>query len=195
MFCEDGQSMVNRANRLGNGSAGKPFEQDTERRPSMQTRPMLLAAAAILAFAAPAAAQNTTEPPVVAPPPPAKTETPPATTAPPTTTPAPAETPAAPPPVVVVPQTQPAPMEPVTINPDAAYPNGFADPADPFANDMSLAYREQGGFDWGLLGLLGLLGLIPLFRQRERYARTVYVERDDEAVPRRVVRKERIDEG
>lgn len=161
----------------------------------MQTRPKLVAAAALLALAAPAIAQNTAEPPVVAPPPPTtKSETPPATAPPPATTPPPpAETPAAPPPVVVVPPPQTPPMEPVTINPDAAYPNGFADPADPFANDMSLAYRERRGFDWGLLGLLGLLGLIPLFRQRDRQARTVYVERDDEAAPRRVVRRERIE--
>ena len=107
-------------------------------------------------------------------------------------------------PVIVVPPVQTTPLEPVTIDPDAAYPNGFADPADPFANDMSLAYREERGFDWGLLGLLGLFGLIPLFRQRDRYARTVYMERDepparravdrDDEPPRRVVRNERIDD-
>ena len=69
------------------------------------------------------------------------------------------------------------------------YPNGFADPLDPAATNMSLAYREESGFDWGLLGLLGLLGLIPLFRRGDGYARTRYVERDDE--PRRVVMRER----
>ena len=164
----------------------------------MQIRSILLGTAACVMLAAPAAAQNTaSEPPVVAAPPPTKSEPAPPTPAPPaSTTPAPSDTPVAPAPVVVVPQTStaPPPMEPVTINPDAAYPNGFADPNDPFANDMSLAYREDRGFDWGLLGLLGLLGLIPLFRQRGGYARTVYVERDDEAAPRRVVRKERIEE-
>ena len=161
----------------------------------MKMRSILLAAAAFGAAAAPALAQNTSvEPPVTTSPPP-KTETPPGTTTPPpTTAPPPAETVVAPPPVVVVPPAQTAPAEPVTINPDAAYPNGFADPADPFANDMSLAYREESGFDWGLLGLLGLFGLIPLFRQRDRSARTVYVERDDVPPPRRVVRSERIEE-
>ena len=147
----------------------------------MQPRIVLVAVTAFAGLAAPAAAQNTTtQPPVVAPAPPTKTETPPATgtTPPATTTTEPAE-PAAPPAVIVVPETRPAPPEPITIDPDVAYPNGFGDPVDPFANDMSLAYRERSGFDWGLLGLLGLLGLIPLFR-RDRYARTVYVERDDE---------------
>lgn len=147
---------------------------------------------ALAALAAPAFAQNTTVPPVIAPPPPTKNETPPATTTPPPTTTAPEPADPAPPAVVVVPQTQPAPIEPVTIDPDAAYPNGFADPADPFGNDMSLAYREERGFPWGLLGLLGLLGLIPLFRDRDG-RRVVYVERD-ELPPRRVVREERIDE-
>jgi len=159
----------------------------------MQPRNVLVAVAALAALAAPAAAQNTiAQPPAGAPAQPPKTETPPAagTTPPATNAPAPV-VPAAPPEVVVVPQPQPAPQEAITIDPDVAYPNGFADPAEPFANDMSLAYRESSGFDWGLLGLLGLLGLIPLFR-RNRYARTVYVESDDE--PRRVVRRERIEE-
>ena len=155
----------------------------------MQPRNVLVAMAALAALAVPAAAQNTiAQPPAVAPAPPPKTETPPAvgTTPPATNAPAPVE-PAGPPEVVVVPQPQPVPQEAITIDPDVAYPNGFADPAEPFANDMSLAYRERSGFDWGLLGLLGLLGLIPLFR-RDRYARTVYVERDDE--PGRVVTRE-----
>ena len=78
------------------------------------------------------------------------------------------------------------PSEPVTISPDAEYPNGFADPEDPFANDAATAAREESGFDWGLLGLLGLLGLIPLFRKGGR-TRTIYVDRDD---PRRVIREE-----
>ena len=56
---------------------------------------------------------------------------------------------------------------------------------------MSLAYREERGFPWGLLGLLGLLGLIPLFRDRGG-RRVVYVERD-ELPPRRAVREERIE--
>jgi len=126
--------------------------------------------------------------------------------APPPTTSAPAETPPkdAPPPaaapvivqpaepaptVVVQPAPQPAPQQPVTISPDAAYPNGFADPVDPFANEASAYNDNQGGFDWGLLGLLGLLGLIPLIRGNGR--RTIYVERDE---PRRVVR-ERIEDS
>ena len=75
----------------------------------------------------------------------------------------------------------------MTIDPDAAYPNGFADPPDPFANDMSQAQRENRGFPWGLLGLLGLLGLIPLFRRRGGTTRTVYVDRSD---PKRVLREE-----
>ncbi len=123
------------------------------------------AAAGLIVLAAPAAAQNSSAPPVITPPPPAKTETPPPTTAPPpseTTPPDPVTTSPPSETVVVVPQTvpAPAPMEPVTIDPDVAYPNGFADPADPFGNGMSLAYREERGFDWGLLGLLGLLGLM-----------------------------------
>lgn len=143
--------------------------------------------------AAPAIAQNSSAaaPPVVAAPPP-KTEPPPAatTTAPPATTPPETVEPAEPAPAVVVqPAPQPAPQQPVAISPDAAYPNGFADPADPFANEAR-AYNDREGFDWGLLGLLGLLGLIPLIRGNG--PRTIYVERDD---PRRVVRREeRIDE-
>jgi len=152
-------------------------------------RPRLIpiALALGLALAAPAAAQNSSaEPPVtdteVTPP---KTEPgpPPAATTVPVTV-APAQ------PVIVTPPVQAAPP-PVTIQPDVAYPNGFADPADPFANDLSLSYRQREGFPWGLLGLLGLLGLIPLIRGNGR-VRTVYVERDDE--PRRVVRRDRIDE-
>jgi hypothetical protein len=54
-----------------------------------------------------------------------------------------------------------------------------------------LSYRQREGFPWGLLGLLGLLGLIPLIRGNGR-VRTVYVERDEE--PRRVVRRDRIEE-
>ena len=75
-------------------------------------------------------------------------------------------------------------MQPVTIQPDAQYPNGFQDPADPFANELRAYRDEQQGFPWGLLGLLGLLGLIPLIRGNGA-VRTVYVERDD---PRRVIR-------
>ncbi len=139
-------------------------------------------------LAASAAAQNNIAPTTIAPPP-AKAEpapspgVPPAI--PPTVTPAPVETAPAEN-VVVVRETAPPP-EPVTIDADAAYPNGFADPADPFGNDMSLARRDQGGFSWGLLGLLGLLGLIPLFRRGGNTTRTVYVDRDD---PRRVLREE-----
>jgi hypothetical protein len=152
---------------------------------AMNPRHVAAAAAGLLALAAPAVAQNTTEPTVVTPPPPATSQPPPATTAPPATT-QPAEP--EPPSVVVVPQAPPPqPIEPVPIDPDVAYPNGFADPADPFANDMSLSYRQQRGFDWGLLGLLGLFGLIPLFRRGGRYVRTVYVDRDE---PKRVIREE-----
>ncbi len=148
-----------------------------------------LAIALILTVAAaPAAAQNVIDP-STSPPPPTKAEPAPPTTTPPPTTTEPVVTEPAQN-VVVVRETAPPP-EPVTIDPDAAYPNGFADPDDPFGNDMSMAYREQGGFDWGLLGLLGLLGLIPLFRRSGHMTRTVYVDRDD---PRRVIREDRIEE-
>ena len=151
----------------------------------------ILALAACAALAAPAAAQNSAEPPVVTAPPP-KSDTPPSTTTPPATPPVVVTEPA-PAPVVVVPQSAPAapPMEPVTIDPDAAYPNGFGDPLDPNSTNVALDYQRRG-FDWGLLGLLGLLGLIPLFRDRGG-RRVVYVERD-ESPPRRVVREERIDD-
>lgn len=151
----------------------------------MRLKSLVLIAALI---AIPAAAQNTTAPVTTAPPATTPTTTP--STTPPATTPvvtpvpvetAPAEN------VVVVRETAPAAPAPVTIDPDAAYPNGFADPADPFGNDMSLARRDQGGFNWGLLGLLGLLGLIPLFRRSGGTVRTVYVDRDD---PRRVLRED-----
>lgn len=139
-------------------------------------------------LAASATAQNNSVPAPTAPPP-AKVEPAPLPTTPPAAmppvTPAPVETAPAEN-VVVVRETAPPP-EPVTIDPDAAYPNGFADPADPFGNDMSLARRDQGGYNWGLLGLLGLLGLIPLFRRGANTTRTVYVDRDD---PRRVLREE-----
>ncbi len=155
----------------------------------------LTSIAALAAIAAPAAAQNgsaSAPPPVTATPPkdapPPSAGTPPSTTLPPETV-----QPAEPAPVVVRPAPQPAPMQPVTISPDAAYPNGFADPDDPFANEMRAYSDQQSGFDWGLLGLLGLLGLIPLVRGAGNgRVRTVYVERDDE--PRRVVRRERIEE-
>jgi hypothetical protein len=155
----------------------------------MKLHPVAALAACLIGVAAPAPAQNSAaEPPVVAPPPPSKTETPPpATTPPPTTASEPAEPAPLPETVVVVPQTQTVPMEPVTIDPDAAYPEGFADPADPFGNEMSLAHRRGQGFDWGLLGLLGLLGLIPIFLGRSE-RRIVYVDRDE--APRRSVRNE-----
>ena len=144
------------------------------------------------AVAAPALAQNSSAAPPAVPAPPLKAETPPATTAAPPATSATPETvaPAEPPPTVVIqPAPQPAPQQPIAISPDAAYPNGFADPADPFANQASAYNDNQGGFDWGLLGLLGLLGLIPLIRGNGR--RTIYVEREE---PRRVVRREEIEE-
>ena len=160
------------------------------------------AAASLIALSAPATAQNSAaDPPVAKTPPPTETAPPPRERDTGTTTTSPSPPPASSEPVertvrvpepVLVPVPQTVPMEPVTISPDAAYPNGFADPADPFGNEMSLSYREQeSGFDWGLLGLLGLLGLIPLFRDRGG-SRMVYVERDEE--PRRVVRRPRTDE-
>jgi len=151
----------------------------------------LIPAAVALALAAPAFGQNgTAEPPASASPPPQKAEPAPATTstAPPATTTVPVTIEPAQP--IVVAPVQPPPQPPIAIQPDVAYPNGFADPADPFANDMALANRNRQGFPWGLLGLFGLLGLIPLVRGNGR-VRTVYVERDD--VPRRVLR-ERIEE-
>ena len=155
-----------------------------------------LAAAAALALtvAGPAEAQNSTEPapssssstPKVEPVSPAEPSTSPSSSS--TVTVEPAQ------PVIVQPAPQAAPPPPpvTTIQPDIAYPNGFADPADPFANDIALSYRQREGFPWGLLGLLGLLGLIPLIRGNGR-VRTVYVERDEE--PRRVVRRERIEDS
>ena len=155
----------------------------------MKPRSVLAAAVGLSALAAASAsAQNSAEPPVVVSPPPAETPAPP----PPPPPPPPASTDVAPAPGVVVPQSAPPPPEPVTISPDVAYPNGFADPADPFANDMSLAYRQESGFDWGLLGLLGLLGLIPLFRDRGGTVHRRRVEYEDE--PRRVVRRDRVEE-
>jgi hypothetical protein len=150
---------------------------------------IVLSAAALAAMPAAALAQDSS---AAAPPatvaPPVKTEPAPATSPPATASPVIVQ-PAEPAPTVVVqPAPQPAPQQPVTISPDAAYPNGFADPADPFANEASAYNDNQGGFDWGLLGLLGLLGLIPLIRGNG--PRTIYVERDE---PRRVVR-ERIED-
>jgi hypothetical protein len=158
-------------------------------------KPTFLTAAsvALALLAAPAGAQNSSaESPAVPAPPPAKAETPPPATAP-TTSPPPTtssnivET-SPPPPVQSAPAPAPAP---ITISPDAAYPEGFADPADPFANDLALANRNQqsGGFPWGLLGLLGLLGLIPLLRGSG--PRTIYVERDQP--PRRAVNRDILD--
>jgi hypothetical protein len=147
---------------------------------------LTLVAAGALAIAVPAFAQNSTAPAPSANPP-AKAETP-AATPPAAAVPVTVQPVEAPPTVVVQQPVQPAPQQPVTITPDASYPNGFADPADPFANQASAYNDNQGGFDWGLLGLLGLLGLIPLIRGNG--PRTIYVERDE---PRRVVR-ERIDE-
>ncbi|HST37734.1 MAG TPA: WGxxGxxG family protein [Allosphingosinicella sp.] len=134
--------------------------------------------AALILAAAPAAAQNSTAP---APAAPAKVEPAPAP-APTANMTAPVETP----PVQAAPAPAPAPIQPVTIEPDAQYPNGFQDPNDPFANEMRAYREEQQGFPWGLLGLLGLLGLIPLIRGNGA-VRTVYVEREE---PRRVIREE-----
>lgn len=153
----------------------------------MKRFPGVLIAASLASTAAPALAQNSSAA-APAPSTPPKTDAPTSVTPPaPSTTP-PEPPPAAPAPVIVQPVQQPAPQQPVAISPDANYPNGFQDPANPFANEAR-AYNDQDGFDWGLLGLLGLLGLIPLIRGGG--GRTVYVEREE---PRRVVRTERIDE-
>jgi hypothetical protein len=159
----------------------------------MKPSPIVLAAL-VLVSAAPAAAQNgSAEPPITSSPPTPKSEPPATTTTSSGTTTVPVTVqPAQPVVVQPIPAPAPPPPAPVTIQPDAAYPNGFADPADPFANDIALSYRQREGFPWGLLGLLGLLGLIPLVRGNGR-VRTVYVERDD-GEPRRVVRRERIDD-
>lgn len=149
----------------------------------------LIPVALALAPAVPAAAQNSSgDPPASATPAnPPKTDPAPAPpTSAPTTTPVPVTVEPAQP--IVVAPVQPPPPQPVTIQPDVAYPNGFADPAD---NYLVAPNANREGFPWGLLGLLGLLGLIPLIRGEGR-VRTVYVERDDE--PRRVVRRERIEE-
>jgi hypothetical protein len=154
---------------------------------------------ATIALPFPLAAQNVTAPQPASPPP-ATTSPPPGTTpgSPPTgpVTPVvtipPSEAPPAPTPVENTPAPAPAPPPTVTISPDAAYPNGFADPEDPFGNDLSLARESQGsGFNWGLLGLLGLLGLIPLFRRQRRTTRTVYVDSTD---PQRVIREEQVED-
>jgi hypothetical protein len=142
-----------------------------------------------LLAAAPAGAQNgsSTAPATSAPPP--ATATPPVTNnSAPAPTPAPEPAPAAPP-VVIQQAPPPVQQAPVAISPDAAYPNGYQDPSDPFANEARAYNEQQKGFDWGLLGLLGLLGLIPLVRGNGA-VRTIYVEREE---PRRVVR-ERIED-
>jgi hypothetical protein len=140
--------------------------------------------AALLLGAAPAAAQNSTAPTPAAPAP--KVEPAPAPATPTGNVVQPAQ-PAAP--VEPTPAPQQPPMQAMPIQPDQAYPNGFQDPNDPFANEMRAYREEQQGFPWGLLGLLGLLGLIPLVRGNGA-VRTVYVEREE---PRRVVR-ERVEE-
>ncbi|MGZ8997781.1 MAG: hypothetical protein ACXW2T_02890 [Allosphingosinicella sp.] len=162
----------------------------------MNLRFLAVTAAPFFLIAAPAAAQNSSaEPPVVAAPPPTTKSDPaplprsetPATT--PSTNVEPVDpVPAPSTRVIVNPSPQTVPLEPVTIDPDAAYPDGFADPADPFSNELSVTYRQQqgGGFPWGLLGLLGLLGLTPLFKNKGE--RIVYVQRDEEV--RRPVRND-----
>jgi hypothetical protein len=156
-------------------------------------------AASLLALQASAAlGQNSTEPSSTTPPAGGERST--TTTRTTTTAPAASATPAPPPPApapaeprttdvvtvpVVVPQAQTA-LPPVTL-PAEPYPNGFADPTVAYGNDMSVAVREEGGFDWGLLGLLGLLGLFGLYRGRDRYRSTVHSERYDEG--RRPVRE------
>lgn len=150
----------------------------------MNLKFLAAAAAPLILIAGPAPAQNSSVEPAVTPPPPKSTEpAPPRSETPPTSQPGEIEpvdpVPAPSTPVIVTPAPQPVPLEPVTIDPDAAYPEGFGDPVDPFSNELAMTYRQdEGGFDWGLLGLLGLLGLIPLFRNRGE--RIVYVERDEE---------------
>lgn len=140
----------------------------------------------LLLIAAPAAAQNVATAPAA---PPATVTPPPPTVIP--VAPAPAENAAAPQNVTAAtPAPAPPPPAPVEINPDAAYPNGFADPIDPAATNLQNGGGESR-FSWGLLGLLGLLGLIPVFRRSGRVSRTVYVDRDD---PKRVLREERLEE-
>lgn len=143
----------------------------------------------LLLAAGQAAAQNV----ATAPSPPPATVTPPppvVTPVPPTILPAPTENAAVPQNVTAATPAPAPPPPPVEINPDAAYPNGFADPVDPTATNLQDA-RGESRFSWGLLGLLGLLGLIPLFRRSGRVSRTVYVDRDD---PKRVLREERVEE-
>ena len=159
-------------------------------------------ASVLLLQAGPAAAQNTSDPATATPPatgterPATSTPSTPPVTSEPSTGTAPAtpraETPSSPSVVAVpVPVPQQAPPAAIELQ-DQPYPNGFADPADPFGNGMSLSYREEeDGFDWGLLGLLGLLGLIPLFRRGNGYTRVVY--RDAEDDPARVIRRDRVE--
>ena len=162
----------------------------------MNLRFLAVTALPLLLIAHPAGAQNSSaEPPLVAAPPPT-TEPEPAP--PPRSDPPPSRSssevqpvdpvPAPSTPVIINPAPQTVPLEPVTLDPNAAYPDGFADPADPFSNELSVSYRQQqgGGFPWGLLGLLGLLGLTPLFRNRGE--RVVYVQREEEV--RRTVRND-----
>lgn len=139
-------------------------------------------AAAILALSAGAAfAQNTTDTGTTTPP---TTTDRPSTTTPPVTTTEPAprtETPAPRTEPVYVPvPVQTAPPATVTLPADQPYPNGFADPTGAYGNDMSVALRQEDGFDWGLLGLLGLFGLLGLTgRRRGGYQHVVQAERVD----------------
>lgn len=141
--------------------------------------------AALLFAALPAAAQNTSAS-APGPAPKAEPAPVPSATAPTGNVVAPAQPE---PQVAPSPTPQQPSMQTLPIQPDAQYPNGFQDPADPFANEYQAYREEQQGFPWGLLGLLGLLGLIPLIRGNG--ARTVYVERDE---PRRVLRERSEDE-
>ena len=153
-----------------------------------------LAASLLAIQAGGASAQNTTEPGTS---PPTGGERPGGTTPappPPPPPPAPASEPRTNteviPVPVVVPQQQSAPPPPVVLQ-EQPYPNGFADPNAPYGNDMSVVVREDGGFEWGLLGLLGLLGLFGLYRGRDGYRRTVHSERYDDG--RRPVRERVVD--
>lgn len=109
-----------------------------------------------------------TSPPATTPPattPPTGTAPPGPANTPPTTTPAvPEIVTVEPPPVANQPAPPPPPPEVVDIPLRGDYPNGFQDPADPFANSVRADNDREAGFPWGLVGLLGLLGLVPLVR-------------------------------
>ncbi|HEX8526597.1 WGxxGxxG-CTERM domain-containing protein [Allosphingosinicella sp.] len=147
-------------------------------------------AAALLTASTAALARNTTAEPPSTNPPAGGTEKPnvPPGTSPGTTPidpapienpqPAPAQPSAAPAPV----QSAPPPAT-ITLDADVPYPNGFADPAQPYGNEASVSIRNEGGFDWGLLGLLGLLGLFGLRSSIGSSRHVVHSDRYDDGRP------------